>query len=98
MAVGLASTYTIEVNSPCTGSIDVEEVSETQYTGTSTGVFTSAVLLKLSGGGWMIICFTQNQSSACYPTVVFDQDTPDDSPLGMYSQRNGTGTAEVTTT
>lgn len=96
MAAQLEDSYRITVQSPCTGSIDVERQSDTQYTGSSTGVFGSAALIKLSGGGWMIVAFASDSSSPCHPVVVFDQDTPDDSPVGNYTQRNGSGTATVT--
>jgi len=84
-----ASQYTVTFNSPCSASIVVDQVFATRYVGNSA--FGTAILQRTKDK-WVVTIVPEDPGSACAPSTIRNQDTPDVSdPIGSY----GNGDADV---
>lgn len=80
-------------NNQCNGSVVVNRITDTFYTGSNTTY--SAVNLQKITNGWTVTVYVLlDPTSPCYPSVSYIQDTPDDDPIGDY----GSGKATVAAT
>ena len=81
----MATTLSINVQSPCTGDQLVTKHDTLFYAGPS-GDFTYATINRgPSESRWRLVVFDYNRSTACTPIQEFLQDTPNaNDPTGVY--------------
>lgn len=75
----MSTTYSVSVNSPCSGTQTVSQISSTLYRG-AVGSFTLVVLSQDATLGWVLTVYDlANPLGSCYPFAQYAQVTPDTS-------------------
>jgi len=87
----MPSTRSITIDTPCSGSHTVSEITPNLYVGNATqGTFTLVVLAK-NGDCWFLTIYVSDEDSDCYPSTIYRQNPCNAStPDGEYEFWDGT--------